>query len=64
MSAAETVGKILRDKGFKDISYEKMTYSRSNGKYALYLNSDKKLSGKHEAKLRESVLKELKEFFP
>ena len=63
MSAAETVTNILNNSKYKNIVYDKMTYSRKTGLYCLFLLSDKKINKKDEIEIKAYIGKELSVFF-
>ena len=62
MSAAETVTNILNNSKYKNIVYDKMTYSRKTGLYCLFLLSDKKINKKDEFEIKAYIGKELSVF--
>ena len=59
MNAAERINQIIIENNLNNISYEKMTYSRSTGMYALYLTCNESVDKKTKDKLRGIFVREL-----
>ena len=59
MNAEQRINEIIQNNGLNDISYEKMTYSRSTGMYGLYLVCNKCVDRNRKMELTALFKKEL-----
>ena len=60
MSAEDAVKATLSALGLAQIDFEKLTYSRSQSKYVLYLRSQKRISRKKAEAAKDKICENLK----